>query len=388
MRHRINRWVRGVCCVLLGPASSFAVPLPPQVIGVAPAEKEANTASKAQASVLLRGAALTDNVRLSRFAPYSLEPPGERRYEFRHADQVWLVAETTSHDGRHRLCVSWLAPNGQQLQRECQPISEGEARLVFASPDTRSWPVGEYSAQLSLEGRGIGSIRPRKLTELEFVAGRDSPYRYFRAPARESALPRSIPHFAWPPPRPTSRTLVERTLLAEDNATLGSMANRLEVALTLAGYSERSFFAAPNGFVLATRLEQIEFDGTPRPDESRWSHALPRREIFSLRDYMVALFTAPEGHYRVIVFVVSDEPFAPSDEDVTESEARGWLHGGVERLPPEVANIAISDEHACSALVYQFKKQGHHREPILHPDGAPAADMHLVRSGILNALTR
>src|SRR3546814_4883585 len=90
----------------------------------------------------------------------------------------------------------------------------------------------------------------------------------------------------------------------------------------------------------------------------RWSTALPSREVFSLRDYFSALFSAPEGHYRVIVFVVSDKPFATSRGAASREQAAAWLQGGLNLLPAAIANLPVSANHACTALIYQFHKQG------------------------------
>src|SRR3546814_1867053 len=83
----------------------------------------------------------------------------------------------------------------------------------------------------------------------------------------------------------------------------------------------------------------------------RWSTALPSREIFSLRDYFSALFSAPEGHYRVIVFVVSDKPFATSRGAASREQAAAWLQGGLNLLPAAIANLPVSANHACTALI-------------------------------------
>src|SRR3546814_19896976 len=107
----------------------------------------------------------------------------------------------------------------------------------------------------------------------------------------------------------------------------------------------------------------------------RGSTALPSREIFSLRDYFSALFSAPEGHYRVIVFVVSDKPFATSRGAASREHAAPWLQGGLNLLPAAIANLPVSANHACTALIYQFPKQGFQGEAASVLDGAPEASV-------------
>lgn len=197
-----------------------------------------------------------------------------------------------------------------------------------------------------------------------------------------------MPAFPWPPPKPTSRAALPRNLLARDPATLGDVARHLQSSLASVGYGEWSYYSAPGGFALATRLEQISADGKPRPDPQRWSTALPTQPVFTLGDYLRALFTAPQGDYRVIVFVVTDQAFAASHNEASEAQAEDWLEGGIDRLPPALAARPFSADSVGSALVYQFRKVGHADAPIANPDGAPSASIQLDISGITAALRK
>jgi hypothetical protein len=113
---------------------------------------------------------------------------------------------------------------------------------------------------------------------------------------------------------------------------------------------------------------------------------LPPRELFSLADFVRALFTAPVGHYRVIVFIVNDQPFAASGETVSGDEALAWVGAGLNRLPDSIAAAPFAEQHVGTAMIYQFQKAGHEQEPIPNPEGAAAAARQLERSGILAAL--
>lgn len=197
-----------------------------------------------------------------------------------------------------------------------------------------------------------------------------------------------MPAFPWPPPKPTSRVALQRDLLARGPATLADIGRHLETSLASVGYGEWSYYSVPGGFALATRLEQILPDGKPRSGPQRWSTALPVQPVFSLGDYLKALFTAPQGDYRVIVFVVTDQAFAASSDETTEAQAMDWLGGGMDRLPPTLAIRPFSASTAGSALVYQFRKAGLADAPIANPDGAPSASIQLDASGITAALRR
>jgi hypothetical protein len=288
----------------------------------------------------------------------------------------WLVAEVDAAPEGRRLCVRWQSPAREEAAETCQLLPRGPARLAFAGPETSGWPEDSYAARLLLESER-GYLMP--IAGIAFGIGEQMP---MTTPGDEEG----IPTFPWPPPRPTTLTVLDRTLLPDGETTLGEIGELLTSALRRARYAEGSFYSVPGGFALATRLEQIEFDGTPKPEPGRWSAALPPRELFSLSDFVRALFTAPEGHYRVIVFVVNDRAFAASEETVTREMAQAWLAGGLNRLPASIAQASFGHGHAITALVYQFHKVGQQREPIPNPDGAAAAEQQLDRSGILAAL--
>ena len=199
----------------------------------------------------------------------------------------------------------------------------------------------------------------------------------------------AVPSFPWPPPKPTTRAAMERSLLARaDGATLGDVARRLERALASVGYGERSYYAVPGGFALATRLEQITPDGTPKSDPQRWSTALPEQPVFSLGDYLRALFAAPRGDYRVIVFVVTSQPFGTAARAATNAQAEAWLSGGLDRLPRSMQALPFDADVEASALVYQFRKSGHGDPPVALENTAASAATQLDRSGIVAALRR
>lgn len=175
-------------------------------------------------------------------------------------------------------------------------------------------------------------------------------------------------------------------MLAKDGTSLGDVARHLETALAKVGYAEYSYYAVPGGFALATRMEQITRNGTPKPDPLRWSTQLPGQPVFSLGDYLRTLFTAPQGDYRVIVFIVTGESFGTTAQAPSESTARAWLTDGMDHLPPRIAGLPFTPQMAGSALVYQFRKLGHDDVPIANPDGASPARDQLNRSGITAAL--
>ena len=144
----------------------------------------------------------------------------------------------------------------------------------------------------------------------------------------------------------------------------------------------------PGGFALATRLEQIEPDGTPKRDPQRWASAMPEQPVASLGDYLRVLFSAPSGDYRVIVFVVSNRTVATTGTPATNAQAQAWVGGGADHLPSAVRRQALDADTHASALIYQFRKRGASDPPVtLQSSDAPAA-RQLERTGISAALRR
>ena len=132
----------------------------------------------------------------------------------------------------------------------------------------------------------------------------------------------------------------------------GDVNSVLKTGLLQAGYTERSYYSVPNGFALVTRLERIERNGTP--SSNRWAIGPSKLERFSLEAYLRALFTANPGHYRVIVFVVTDAPVTQSDQTLTRDEALKWLRSGAQSLPDEIAALPWNTQVTCTALIYEF----------------------------------
>ena len=174
------------------------------------------------------------------------------------------------------------------------------------------------------------------------------------APKSESGIPK----FPWPPPRYSAFATIPRPLMAPAaQTTLQSVSTRLERALDAAGYSERSFYWIPGGFALVSRIEQIRADASPMGAPERWSVTMHRPVRQGLAAIIKALFDAPPGHYRVIVFVVTDQPFAATNQKPSSQEAADWLSAGVLRLPSQIGRSAVhfGALHECADIRVRAK---------------------------------
>ena len=169
---------------------------------------------------------------------------------------------------------------------------------------------------------------------------------------------------------------------------LGHVNYTLRLALDTAGYTEASYYTVPDGFALVTHLEQINPDGTPKkPDHVRWSTQLARVGQFTLSAYLKALFLANPGYYRVIVFVVTSQPFSQSEATVTRDEAIAWLRHGGNALPFGIATQPLLASHKVTALIYEFEKSDiDELEAKFTIPGRLSTNIHLTNSGIRGSL--
>ncbi len=212
-----------------------------------------------------------------------------------------------------------------------------------------------------------------------------------RSPSRipTSGPPRRdflAPFAPWPPPLPSEQMSLPRGLLFRHGSqpSLAAVAQRLVVVLDGAGYPEYRFYSVPGGFALVVRLEQFESDGRPGPEADRFVYP-DVDQPFRLSDYVAQLFFAPDGYYRLIVFVVTDRDIRPGAPAPRLVAAERWLEMGSSRLPDDYDRMMFTPKHQLAALIYEFHKHG--REPIatLEP-GRLDARTHLRKSGLYATL--
>jgi hypothetical protein len=195
-----------------------------------------------------------------------------------------------------------------------------------------------------------------------------------------------LPAFPWPPPRYSAFATLDRAWIAPgESPTLATVALRLERAFDAAGYGERSYFWIPGGFALVSRLEQIRADATPVAPPGRW--AVDAQVVHDgFIDYVRALFNAPPGFYRLIVFAATDQDFAASPRAPSSSEAQNWVSSGALRLPDSVGIQPYSARHYTTALIYEFERRGDRPAQVITPSSSPGR-VHLEKAGLWQALS-
>lgn len=207
-----------------------------------------------------------------------------------------------------------------------------------------------------------------------------------------------LPNFPWPPPRASVIYEVplhlskQFTTYVENDANKRSLSalkpslrhvdTALKNALNHAGQNELTYYAVPGGFALVSRLEQIEEDGTPMKSPERWKTKVDSLSVFSLDDYLKALFTAPPGYYRLIVFVVTPFSFSQSERRVSKDVAESWLGSGSNSLPDDLNAKLFGNDFNCTALIYEFEKRDIDKDFKSTIPGRLSATEHIKKSGI------
>jgi hypothetical protein len=194
-----------------------------------------------------------------------------------------------------------------------------------------------------------------------------------------------IPEFPTHPPKPSTTDILSKSYFS-GSKTVGDVNVKLSNALEECHYFRRSYFHVPNGFALATQLEQINEDGTCLPDNQRWTDDKPK-EKFSLANYLSALLNASPGYYRCIVFIVSDNYYRLSQTPATKSQTDEWIDSGLNRLPPEISKLPLNDNYSFDALIYEFKKNKNDKQANLIKSPVPGRT-HLINSKIIATLNR
>jgi len=252
-----------------------------------------------------------------------------------------------------------------------------EDTLEIAFPILVGARYARVEPDLGFAGSGfvVSEARPRDLPP---TAGRNG------GPAAAD-----VPSFPWPPPHAsTTDVLPDEMVRAAPAMTLGDLDRRLQAALESAGYLERRYYAAPGGFALVTRLEQIQEDGTPRQAPERWSTEVPGLAEFSLRAYLRALFFAARGRYRLIVLVATDVPFAQAATPITAASAETLLAQGLNRLPAGLAAQPFTRDAVVTALIYEFERVDTGAGPELVAPSQLQARVHLQKAAIWQGLQR
>lgn len=284
------------------------------------------------------------------------------------------------HARRYLLGVRWVLAGlilTGALLSGCDSSKVGEE--VAGSPPPATEPAPGVELEPSVVMPDPPSVPDR--TEREEGTREELP---------EMAAPDSddFPAYPWPPEAPSSLVSISELFdfHVGGSASLFDVADALRAALQASGYLERRYFAAPGGFVMVTRLEQTDEQGTPLPGGKRYLLSDDLVD-FSFTAYIRNLFFAPEGYYRFIAFVVTDRTYTTGDSALAEDAALARLRGGSVALPSVFRDLPFSEHHRVDALIYEFRlvAQNAAVEPVT--PGRLPPETHLERSGLASALS-
>ena len=91
----------------------------------------------------------------------------------------------------------------------------------------------------------------------------------------------------------------------------------------------------------------------------------------------------------MIAFLVADRPFLQDKEKtVAKEEAQEWVFGGLNQLPADIKRDVWTDNHACTALVYEFHQPAVGEDVSVRAPSPVSGKQHLQRSEILASLKR
>ncbi|CAK8712507.1 hypothetical protein GKODMF_04090 [Candidatus Electrothrix gigas] len=199
-----------------------------------------------------------------------------------------------------------------------------------------------------------------------------------------------IPNFPFPPPNASAFAKIPSTFLlnpeSEQQTSLQNAAKKLEAAFDKTGYSQKKYYQVPNGFALVSQLEQFRSDGSSKQEPDRWAAEFRPPRIFSLTSYIKAIFKANPGRYRIVAFIVTSQPFEEGKERITREEARSWLDSGMVVLPKSIGEQPYTDEHYCTALIYEFELPENGKKALFKTSSNLTGRDHLQKSNLWTAL--
>jgi len=228
------------------------------------------------------------------------------------------------------------------------------------------------------------------LTALAACSSLDEQYGY--DPSKNHPPPSTGAHasqgFApWPPPAPSDRYIFPASAFSDRKKfrTYSDLNLYFQDRLQRGGYNAFSYFRAPGGFVMTTRVEAINIDGAPRAWR-RWSP-----EVTSVQgQWPYRLFQGitsdKEGYYRLLaIFVTTDVSGPDESKPVDLALMKRWLNGAT-GLFPDLIDKPIPKHEVYYIYLYELHQQeGKQAEQI-----TPAADIseQLRRTGVIWSFER
>ena len=208
------------------------------------------------------------------------------------------------------------------------------------------------------------------------------------AAAPASVSFQSVPMFPWPPPKPSAKVEIPASAFSECQV-LQQVNRVLTAALADNEYDDKSYFLVPStsnsGFAIATQLEQIKRNASSVPPPNRWNINTIDNS-FRFAEYVSSLFFSNPGYFRVIVFVVTDTGFIPSERTTDRATALSWVDSGFDRFPPNLAGVPFTENHKVTALVYEYRVPENSDQAELTKPSRHSGMRHLKKANLWSNL--
>lgn len=273
----------------------------------------------------------------------------------------------------------WCCQGSKQLREEAVKRQQLQDSLTTYYTETLNNERNNCQNELQLAYQQLAQEQ-NKIKEIEKLSKELNSQKVTSAP--KSSV-REMAKFPWPPPLASATVRIKPAQLSSRKSIklLGDASELLEDKLNKSKYIEKSYYAVPGGFALATRIEQINKDGSFK-NPGRWSLKTNAMTSFSLSEYIERLFLAPKGYFRVVVFVVTNEPFVQSKDAPSKEQAMRWINEGQNDLEPAVAKMSYTSTHRITALIYEFVKSDQGSPQLSTPSELTGAD-HLRKAKII-----
>ncbi len=196
-----------------------------------------------------------------------------------------------------------------------------------------------------------------------------------------------IDRFPWPPPPYSADEVINDSVFKKVNR-LSGVDKILRKALDSCGYLKKRYYYVPDGFALVTKIEQIYGDGTPYSAPNRFNLDREPNFKFNLFNYIKSLFITQKGHYRLIVFIITDVPLYQSEVYIQKEDAVKWLKSGNELLPSDIGKLKYTEDYKCYALIYEFIKPDYEATLnfVNESDSSLQGRDHLMKSNLFTYL--
>ncbi|RMA58901.1 caspase family protein [Ulvibacter antarcticus] len=199
-------------------------------------------------------------------------------------------------------------------------------------------------------------------------------------------LPSFLEAFPWPPPKASERTVINRDIF-KGCQNFKDVDDILYKVLNTNGYDGKGYYLIMpeadkvQGFAIATRIEQINTDGTPKESPDRWRTSW-RENSFSPFQYLKSIFLPEKGYFRVIVFVITDLSVKTTNSSPSRDTSLAWVAEGGSVLPAVIGAYDFTEDFNVTALIYEYEVPENNESAILVAPSSITGKTHLLKANL------